>query len=105
MGLTINETNTVVEALGRAEAAHAAWAYYQGGADDDWASFYARFLVEKSPMPQAFTAHFPKGLFLDQVIVALRATAIEHLRRAPEAPWAAWYATHLDSALHAAADS
>lgn len=105
MGLEESALRVVVDTLERSEAAHAAWAYYQGGADPNWATFYARFLVEQSPMPEAFAAHFPEGLFVDQVIVALRAVATDHLKRAPEAPWPDWYAEHLVSSLRTATGS
>lgn len=103
MGLTPDETASVTQCLERAEQAHAAWAVYQGGADANWASFYARFLVEQSPLADALVGHHPEGVHLDQVTLALRHLATDHAKRAPSAPWTQWYAAHLVAALRTAA--
>ncbi len=45
------QTDSIASVLTGAEQAHGAVFHYVGGDDADWASFYADFLVNHSPLP------------------------------------------------------
>ena len=45
------QTHSIASVLTRTEQAHGAVFHYVGGDDADWASFYADFLINHSPLP------------------------------------------------------
>lgn len=90
-----NAAQQIQEILEHAEAAHAAWAVYQGGEDDDWAGFYARFIVRQSPVGEAL-GEVPAQ---DQTVVALRELSRAHRDMGPSEPWQVWYAARFAEAL------
>lgn len=85
----------VVDALTKAEAAHAAWAVYQGGADDDWATYYSAFLVEKSPLAQLIDTPLTQSSVTSALVTLDR----EYSAQSPSTSWQEWYALHLCEAL------
>ncbi len=86
------------EILQRAEAAHGAWAVYHDGEDNDWAGFYAAFIVRMSPIAEALG----ESPGLDQTVIALRALARAHQEAASADAWPEWYATRFVDALEQA---
>jgi hypothetical protein len=85
----------IQEILELAETAHGAWAVYQGGKDDNWAGFYASFIVRQSPVADALG----KVPALDQTVVALRELARAHREGKETEPWPQWYAARFADAL------
>jgi hypothetical protein len=58
------------------------------GADDDWASFYADWLIEHSELPEALGRVPTRSHLVHELVESERAFA----ESAPEAPWEAFYA-------------
>lgn len=85
----------IAETLTRAEHAHAAWAIYQDGADDDWATFYAAFLVDQSPLPSLLDLPVPVPLTRARVTAALVGLADDYAAAQPDQPWQHWYSARL----------
>lgn len=85
----------IQEILEHAEAAHGAWAVYQGGEDDNWAGFYASFIVRQSPVADALG----RAPALDQTVVALRELSRAHREGKETEPWSQWYAARFADAL------
>ncbi len=86
------------EILQRAEVAHGAWAVYRGGEDDDWAGFYAAFIVRMSPIAEALGESPGR----DQTVIALRALTRAYQDAASTNPWPEWYAKRFVDALEQA---
>jgi len=61
------------------------------GVDDDWASFYANWLLAHSELPRLL-ARSPVRSHLTRSLVALDE---QYTAASPSEPWPAWYATHL----------
>jgi hypothetical protein len=61
------------------------------GADDDWASFYADWLIERSELPEVLDGKPTRSHLVHELVDSERAYA----RQAPSEPWEGFYAERI----------
>jgi hypothetical protein len=90
------ETTEHISALLR-EAAETHHVVYRivDGADPDWASWYADWLIELSELPELLGER-PVRSHLVHALVQL---ARDYAAEAPDTPWTSWYAERLGALL------
>lgn len=85
------QDHSIASVLTRAEQAHGAVFHYVGGDDADWASFYADFLVNHSPLPAMLVTPPIRGHLTAALIELGRRYDVEK----PDVTWEDFYAPEL----------
>jgi hypothetical protein len=95
-GGTVSETATrIADLLHEAGETHHRVYRIVDGADDDWASWYADWLIDHSELPELL-GRKPVRSHLVHALVQLDR---DYTAAAPAEPWEQWYADRLDSLL------